>query len=97
MREKNDKDVSKGVFKLVKNKTGKSVTAKDIHKIAQGVTPETVQSEAQLRQLIQQVSSLVGVPVAEDTVKEIVTAVQSSKMNLGSLETLMKFIGGGNK
>ena len=94
MAEKNEKDVTKGVFKLVKNKTGKSVSAQDIHKIAKGVTPDTMQSEAQLRQLIQQVSKLVNVPEAESTIKEIVEAVQSSNMNMGSLEMLMKFMGG---
>jgi hypothetical protein len=87
-----NKNVPKDVFKMVKNKTGKSVSENDIQKIANGVTAETVQSEAQLRQLIQQVSGLVGIPVTEATTREIIQAVQGSKMNLGSLDQLMKLI-----
>ncbi|WP_407637557.1 stage VI sporulation protein F [Cohnella kolymensis] len=43
--------------------------------MASGVTPETLSNEAQIRELIKQVSGMAGVPVSEDTIKEIVGAV----------------------
>jgi uncharacterized protein YpuA (DUF1002 family) len=88
------KDLSKDVLNVVKNKTGKSVSEKDIHKLASGVKPTVMQSEAQLRQLIKQVSSLVGVKVSEQTIKEIITAVQSSKLDSGNLQDLMNMMMG---
>jgi uncharacterized protein YpuA (DUF1002 family) len=86
------KNVSKDVLNVVKKKTGKSVSEQEIHKLASGVTPSTMQSEAQLRQLIKQVSSLVNVPVAESTVNEIIEAVKSTNMNPNNLEQLMNFL-----
>lgn len=88
------KDVSKDVLKAVKSKTGKSVSEKDIHKLASGVKPSTIQSEAQLRQLIKQVASLVNVPVSEKTMDEIVHAVKSSNINPNNMEALMKMMMG---
>lgn len=88
------KDVSKDVLKAVKSKTGKSVSENDIHKLASGVKPSTMQSEAQLRQLIKQVASLVNVPVSEQTINEIIHAVKSSKVNPGNMEALMKMLMG---
>ncbi|WP_058303819.1 stage VI sporulation protein F [Gorillibacterium timonense] len=87
------KNVSKDVLNLVKNKTGKSVTEKDIKSIADGVTPSTTQDEQQLRKLIKQVSAMVNVPVSEETTKEIIQAVKGTggKMNLG-LDSLMKIL-----
>lgn len=86
------KNFSKDVLGAVNKKTGKSVSEKDIQKIASGVKPSTLESEDQLRQLIKQVSGLVNVPVSEETTKDIIKAVQGSKMNVGSLEQLMKFM-----
>jgi hypothetical protein len=86
------KNISKDILDVVKNKTGKSVSEKDIQKLAGTVKPSTAQSEAQLRQLIKQVSAMVGVPVAETTIKEIVNSVQNSQVGSGSLEQLMKLI-----
>ncbi|WP_438432325.1 stage VI sporulation protein F [Gorillibacterium sp. sgz500922] len=88
------KNVSKDVLNLVKNKTGKNVTEKDIKNIASGVTPNTTQDEKQLRKLINQVSTMVNIPVSEETTKEIIQAVKGTggKMNLGSLESLMKLL-----
>lgn len=88
------KDMSKDVLKAVNAKTGKHVSEKDIHKLASGVKPSTVQSEAQLRQLIKQVSSLVNVPVSESTVNEIIKAVKSSNLNTNSMEQMMKMMMG---
>ncbi|GKS11836.1 stage VI sporulation protein F [Paenibacillus chitinolyticus] len=82
----------KDILNTVKKKTGKSVTEKDIQKLASGVKPSTVQDEAQLRQLIKQVSQLVGIDVAEETVKEIVHAVKSSKLDGGNLQQMMNLI-----
>lgn len=86
------KDMSKEVLKAVKAKTGKSVTEKDIHKLASGVKPATVQSDAQLRQLIKQVASLVNAPVSESTINEIIRAVKSSNLNPNNMEQMMKFL-----
>lgn len=91
------KDVSKDVLKAVKSKTGKTVSEKDIHKLASGVKPSTVQNEAQLRQLIKQVASLVNVPVSEQTINEIVSAVKGSNLNPNNMEALMKMMMGGKK
>jgi uncharacterized protein YpuA (DUF1002 family) len=86
------KDVSKDVLNVVKKKTGKSVSEKDIQKLASGVKPTTVQSDAALRQLIKQVSGLVNVNVSEATVNEIIQAVRTSKLNPSNIEQLMKLI-----
>jgi uncharacterized protein YpuA (DUF1002 family) len=88
------KDVSKDVLKAVKSKTGKAVSEKDIQKLASGVKPSTVQSEAQLRQLIKQVASLVNVPVSEQTINEIIQAVKGSNINPNNMEALMKMMMG---
>jgi uncharacterized protein YpuA (DUF1002 family) len=79
---------------VVKKKTGKSVTSKDIEKIASGVTPSTLQSETQLRQLIKQVSSLVNVKVSEETINDIVQAVKSSKLDSNNMQQLMNMMMG---
>jgi uncharacterized protein YpuA (DUF1002 family) len=86
------KDLPKNVLNVVKKKTGKTVTAKDISRLASKVKPSTVQSEAQLRQLIKQVSSMVNVPVSEKTTNDIIKAVKSSGGNPNNLEQLMKMI-----
>ncbi|MCY9664723.1 stage VI sporulation protein F [Paenibacillus alginolyticus] len=89
-----NKDISKDVLNVVKKKTGKSVTSKDIEKIASGVTPSTLQSETQLRQLIKQVSSLVNVKVSEETINDIVQAVKSSKLDSNNMQQLMNMMMG---
>lgn len=89
-----DKDMSKDVLNVVKKKTGKSVSPKDIQKIASGVKPSTLQSDTQLRQLIKQVSSLVNVKVSEETVNEIIQAVKSSKLDTNNMQQLMKMMMG---
>ncbi|RAV18538.1 stage VI sporulation protein F [Paenibacillus contaminans] len=86
------KDLSKNILNTVKSKTGKSVSEKDINKLASTVKPSTMQNEAQLRQLIKQVSSLVNINVPESTVNDIVNAVKSSQLNPNNLEQLMKMI-----
>lgn len=85
-------NLSKDVLNVVKNKTGKSVSEKDIHKIASGVKPSVVQSDAQLRQLINQVGSLVGVKVSEQTINEIIQAVKSSNLDSGNIQQLMSMM-----
>jgi uncharacterized protein YpuA (DUF1002 family) len=89
-----DKDVSKEVLNVVKKKTGKSVSEKDIQKLASGVKPSTIQSEAQLRQLIKQVSGLVNAQVSEETINEIIQAVKSSKLDVGNMQQLMSMMMG---
>ncbi|MNW20828.1 hypothetical protein D3C71_2214100 [compost metagenome] len=51
-----------------------------------------MQNEAQLRQLIKQVSSMAKVPVSEATVQEIVNAVKKGGANTGTMESLMKMM-----
>ncbi|MNQ65604.1 hypothetical protein D3C85_800630 [compost metagenome] len=89
-----NKDMSKDVLSVVKKKTGKSVTAKDIEKIASGVKPSTMQNEAQLRALIKQVSGLVNVKVSEETINDIVQAVKSSKLDTNNMQQLMSMMMG---
>lgn len=88
------KNLSKDVLNVVKKKTGKNVTQKDIQKLASGVTPKMMQSEAQLRQLIKQVSNMVNVPVSESTVNDIIQAVKGNGLNPNNLESMMKMITG---
>ncbi|WNR42460.1 stage VI sporulation protein F [Paenibacillus roseipurpureus] len=89
-----NKDMSKDVLSVVKKKTGKSVTSKDIEKIASGVKPSTMQSETQLRALIKQVSGLVNVKVSEETINDIVQAVKSSKLDTNNMQQLMNMMMG---
>ncbi|MCC3373499.1 stage VI sporulation protein F [Cohnella sp. REN36] len=87
-----DKKLSKDILNTVTKKTGKTVSESSLKKIASKVSPETLQSETQIRQLIKQVSATAGVPVTEETVKEIVSAIKRSGMNMNSLEGLMKMM-----
>lgn len=82
----------KQLLGAVNKKTGKSITENQVKKIASGVHSGTLQSEAQIRQLIKQVSAMAKVPVSEETVKEIVTAVKKSGMNMNNLESLIKMM-----
>ncbi|HEX7057615.1 MAG TPA: stage VI sporulation protein F [Bacilli bacterium] len=86
------KNLSKDVLDVVKKKTGKTVTEKDIKKLAGTVTPKTIQSEQQLRQLIHNVARMVNAQVSESTVKEIVNAVKKSGVNPANMEELMKMM-----
>ncbi|UKS31149.1 stage VI sporulation protein F [Paenibacillus sp. HWE-109] len=86
--------MSKDILNVVKKKTGKSVTSKDIEKLASGVKPSTLQSETQLRQLIKQVSGLVNVKVSEETINDIVQAVKSSKLDTNNMQQLMNMMMG---
>ncbi|MBA2942264.1 MULTISPECIES: stage VI sporulation protein F [Paenibacillus] len=86
--------MSKDVLNVVKKKTGKSVSPKDIERIASGVKPSTLQSETQLRQLIKQVSGLVNVKVSEETINDIIQAVKSSKLDSNNMQQLMNMMMG---
>lgn len=88
------KDVSKDVLNVVKKKTGKHITAKDIQKVASNVKPSTMQSEAQLRQLIKQVSNMVNIKVSEKTTQEIINSVKKSGMNASNMQQLIKMMTG---
>jgi uncharacterized protein YpuA (DUF1002 family) len=82
----------KDLLGAVNKKAGKNISENSIKKIANTVTPSTLQSETQIRQLIKQVSTMANVPVSEDTVNEIVSAVKKSGMNLNNLESLVKMM-----
>jgi uncharacterized protein YpuA (DUF1002 family) len=87
-----DKKFPKDLLGAVNQKAGKNISESSIKKIASGVTPSTLQNEMQIRQLIKQVSMMANVPVSEDTIKEIVSAVKKSGMNLNNLESLVKMM-----
>jgi uncharacterized protein YpuA (DUF1002 family) len=87
-----NKNLPQDVLNTIKNKTGKNISPKDVNKLAGGVKPSTVQSEAQLRKLIKDVSKMAKVPVSEATIKEIVQAVKKSGFNPHNLEQLMKMM-----
>lgn len=82
----------KDLLGAVNKKAGKNISENSIKKIASNVTPNTLQSEAQIRALIKQVSAMANIPVSEETIKEIVNAVKKSGMNLNSLESLVKMM-----
>ncbi len=82
----------KDLLGAVNKKSGKNISEKSIKKIANNVTSATMQSEAQMRQLIKQVSAMANVPVSEETIKEIIGTVKKSGMNLNSLESLVKMM-----
>ncbi|MCE5169577.1 stage VI sporulation protein F [Paenibacillus profundus] len=83
---------SKDALNAINKKTGKHITENQIKKIAGGVKPSTMQSEAQLRQLIKQVASMAKLPVTEATINEIVSTVKRSGTNPSNLEGIMKLI-----
>jgi uncharacterized protein YpuA (DUF1002 family) len=88
------KDMSKDVLNVVKKKTGKSVSSQDINKLASGVKPSTMKDEAQLRELIRQVSTLVNVEVSEKTTNEIISAIKNSKLDENNIQSLMSMMMG---
>jgi uncharacterized protein YpuA (DUF1002 family) len=86
------KNFPKEALNAINKKSGKSISENAVKKLASTVKPETLQSEAKLRQLIKQVSAMANIPVSEDTIKDIVSAVKKSGMNPSSLEGLMKMM-----
>lgn len=86
------KNFPKEVLNAINKKSGKKISSGAVKKLASTVKPSTLQNEAQLRQLIKQVSGLANVPVSEETVQEIVGAVKKSGMNPSNMEALMKMM-----
>ncbi|HZG85228.1 stage VI sporulation protein F [Paenibacillus sp.] len=86
------KQIGKDVLNVVKKKTGKSISEKDIHKLASGVKPSTMQSEAELKKLIKKVGAMAGVNVSDSLVQEIASAVKKSGMNPNNMEQIMKMM-----
>lgn len=86
------KNISKDALNAINKKTGKNITESAVKKLASTVKPTTMQNEDQLRQLIKQVSAMANVPVSENTIKDIVSAVKKSGMNTQSMETLMQMM-----
>lgn len=86
------RDFSKDALNAINKKAGKNITEGAVKKLASTVKPGTTQNEAQLRQLIKQVSSMAKVPVSEATVQEIVNAVKKGGAGSGTIETLMKMM-----
>ena len=86
------KNISKDALNAINKKAGKKITEGAVKKLASTVKPSTMQNEDQLRQLIKQVSAMANVPVSEDTVRDIVSAVKKSGMNPSNMEALMKMM-----
>jgi len=86
------RDLNKEVLNTVKKKTGNNISENAVKQLASTVTPTTMQNEAQLRQLIKQVSAMANVPVSENTINDIIQAIQSSGLNPNNLESLMKMM-----
>ncbi|OXM16664.1 stage VI sporulation protein F [Paenibacillus herberti] len=80
----------KDILGAVNKKTGKNITENQVKKLASAVTPNTIKNEDELRRLVKQVALMAKVPLTEKTMNDIVSAVKSSGMNMGSLESLMK-------
>ncbi|BCG59936.1 MULTISPECIES: stage VI sporulation protein F [Paenibacillus] len=85
------RNFSKDALNAINKKTGKNISEGAVKKLASTVKPGTLQSEAQLRQLIKQVSAMAKVPVSEDTIKEIISAVKKTGSS-SSMESLMKMM-----
>lgn len=86
------RNFSKDALNAINKKAGKNITEGAVKKLAATVKPGTTQNEAQLRQLIKQVSSMAKVPVSEATVQEIVNAVKKGGANTGTMDSLMKMM-----
>nr|WP_285891204.1 stage VI sporulation protein F [Paenibacillus pasadenensis] len=82
----------KDILGAVNKKTGKNITEQQVKKLASGVTPSTIKNEDELRRLVKQVAAMAKVPLTEKTMNDIVAAVKSSGMNMGSLESLMSMM-----
>ncbi|MNW25694.1 hypothetical protein D3C74_24420 [compost metagenome] len=86
------KNFPKDALKAINQKSGKSISENAVKKLASKVNSETMQSEAQLRQLIKQVAAMAKVQVSEGTIQDIVKAVKKSGMNPSNMEALMKMM-----
>ncbi|ETT68442.1 hypothetical protein BSK66_05535 [Paenibacillus odorifer] len=86
------RDFSKDALNAINRKAGKNITESAVKKLASTVKPGTTQNEAQLRQLIKQVSSMAKVPVSEATVQEIINAVKKGGAGSSTMESLMKMM-----
>jgi uncharacterized protein YpuA (DUF1002 family) len=87
-----DKKFPKDLLGAVNKKAGKNISENSIKKIASSVTPSTLQSETQIRQLVKQVSAMANVPVSDETMNEIVSAVKKSGLNMNNLESLVRMM-----
>jgi uncharacterized protein YpuA (DUF1002 family) len=87
-----DKKLAHDILSTVNKKTGKNITENTIKRIANGVSAQTLQDENQLRALIKQVSQMANVPVSEKTIRDIISAVKQSGLDMNQLEGLMKMM-----
>lgn len=86
------RDFSKDALNAINKKAGKNITESAVKKLASTVKPGTTQNEAQLRQLIKQVSSMAKVLNSEATVQEIINAVKKGGAGSSTMESLMKMM-----
>jgi hypothetical protein len=78
------------VLKSVQKKTGRSITAGSLQRLAGQVNRSTLKSEAQLRQLIQQVGKMAGVTVTEETMRELIRTIKNTDVSSGSLLEMLR-------
>ena len=84
--------IPKDALSAINKKVKKPITENQIKKLGSTVTPETLESEAKIRQLVKQVAQMANINVSESTVNDIVHTVKKSGMNANNLESLMKFM-----
>lgn len=87
-----NKNFPKEALNAINKKSGQTISENAVKKLASTVKPETLQSEEKLRQLIKQVSAMANIPVSEDTIRDIVSAVKKSGVSPSNLEGLMKMM-----
>jgi uncharacterized protein YpuA (DUF1002 family) len=78
------------VLKTVQKKTGRSITAGALQRIAGQVNRSTLKSEAQLRQLIQQVGKMAGINVTEETMRDLIRTIKNSNVSSGNLLEMLR-------
>lgn len=85
----------KDILKKVEKQTKGKVSQSDILNLAGNIKPNDAKDERALRNLILQVSAMANVPVSEDTINQIVTAIKQSGLDPNNMEQMLKMIAKG--
>ena len=84
--------IPREALKAINKKTGKKITEGAIKKLANSVKSSTLQSEAQLAQLVKKVAQMANVKLSDSAISDVVNTVKNSGLNENNLEALMKLI-----
>ena len=84
------RSLSEDVLSAVQRRTGKAISKDSLRKIAGTVTPETTDSDRQLRRLIEQVSKVAGVRVTEETMQDLIRTIRNNKVSPANMMSLLK-------